>query len=710
MNRGMLKKRIAVIMSAACVLTVIPTPAFAAELTDTAVTEAFVDDGFPEEAVVADDETGAAGENVSEELFEAGTTEDEAVFEDEAAPEEFPLIDGADEAAAEELFMDITDEAGYEFDDTGLDDESRDIYAELWNAIGSNNEGTAGTKDDPQKAEFGVTYAGYVYAQSSEAYCSYYKFTVPKAGRIRLDTWTLDNAMGWYIRSGEDPLWYDPQLSSPIVDWTPNFPNTYYTNNTIGPKPFAIDLIPGDYYMVLTPHDTSEASKTPARYSFHMTFIELIAKAGETLLVDSKLGGANNTQKDAIPIELNKQYLAQSTADTYHENDWYQFTPKKSVKLYITASTQQAGHVDFEFVDGNGYVQGYYGEPPLVEMGHGVVGYPIVLKSEDYQKKMRPTTLEANKTYYIRVKVGARTSAQVQAEYTGGYRFMFSTKKQKPVKSVKISAKELQLTPGSLFRLNASVSPKTACDTGVTWYTDDQNVAIVDYETGIVQIPDSAKAGSAATITVRANLPKVNYAPPSELIKSYAEATCKVTIVDGAPLSSNKICDPIVTKQKVALDSAKFFGTSYKKYVVTPKECGSVSKGVFKSKNSSDASPNGMVTITAFAKSGKKYMPAATVSFRIITPEYRDKTKKGKPVKTYTFKEKTTVSSDQILSANGIKADKWTLKGKAGKFELDEKTGAVKILDSGSCKITAWYGEDKNAAKYTFTLKAKLPK
>ncbi|MCR5486750.1 MAG: Ig-like domain-containing protein [Lachnospiraceae bacterium] len=665
MNRGLVKKKLAVLVSAACILSAVPTPAFASESADAAVPEAAV-----EESLEA--EEASAGVVVSDEP---------------AAPDQGNGM-ALDEAAAA----------------AGWDEETKALYAELAGALGTVSTYGAGTSDHPVDIEWGTVYSGNVSRNESVPTNSYYQFTLDKPGRIRLDT-ISNKEMGWYILSAENG--WDLEKQRGLL-WTPAFPETYYPDNTSGMNPYAVDLIPGDYYLLLIAKDS--LANTTVNYVFSMRFIELEPKSGEKLLFDNKLGGSNNEQKDAIPIELNTQYLAQQTADTYHENDWYQFTPKKKVKLYITASTQQAGHVDFSFVDGAGKIQSYFGEPPLVEMGHGIVGYPIVLKSEDYLKKMRPTTLEANKTYYIKVKVGARTSAQVQGEYTGGYRFMFSTKKPKPVKSIKISAKELQLTPGSIFRLSASVSPKAAFDTGVTWYTEDQNIAIVDYETGIVQVPEGAKAGSSTTVKVRANLPKVNYAPPSVLINKYAEETCKITIVEGEPVSANKICDPIVSKQKIDLSEEKFFGKKYDKYVVTPKDCGAVSKGVFKSTNPSEIAPGGMVTITGFTKSGKKYTAASTVSFRILAPEYKDKNKSGKPVKTYTYKEKTTVSSDHIISVNGIKADKWTLKGKASSFELDEKTGVVKILNSGSCTITAWYGKDSYAAKYTYTLKAKLPK
>ncbi len=164
------------------------------------------------------------------------------------------------------------------------------------------------------------------------------------------------------------------------------------------------------------------------------------------------------------------------------------------------------------------------------------------------------------------------------------------------------------------------------------------------------------------------------------------------------PSDSAKKADQIptyVVKQKLDISSEFENLGTIAGYTVSDKNLAKVSKkGSVKFKNA------GQVTIGAYTKEGKTKTPVSkTITINIEKP---------------TPKKASTLNVG--LSANGVsyldgitnaKAAKW-VSSKPAVVEVDSETGVIRALKSGSAKITAFFGDGKNAAKYK--IKIKVPK
>lgn len=178
------------------------------------------------------------------------------------------------------------------------------------------------------------------------------------------------------------------------------------------------------------------------------------------------------------------------------------------------------------------------------------------------------------------------------------------------------------------------------------------------------------------------------------------------------PDPETRVCPNIVTKQKVDLSTADYFGAAFDKkdsWTVEPKTLGSVSKGIFTAKKP------GEVTVT-WKDKDKKVKGIA--KFTIETPDinYPVNPKNGKKLSTMTYyrKGETIDVSTLISTTSGLTPVKYECSDKKGKnFVFDEKTNTLTVLNSGGCKITVYYNygdNDKYAAKYPVSIKSSLPK
>ena len=188
-------------------------------------------------------------------------------------------------------------------------------------------------------------------------------------------------------------------------------------------------------------------------------------------------------------------------------------------------------------------------------------------------------------------------------------------------------------------------------------------------------------------------------------------------------------CTAVAVKQKVNLYTDDYFGAGYgdkvaktDKFEVTPKGCGTFSKGIFTGKKAET------VTVTRLAKDGKNYLPVDSVSFTVEAPDYLKTDtsgKKPKAIKQVTsIKKGDEFDMSEYIGCPSVEPEFYEISDKKGNFTLnDPREGVVTVNASGSCKVTAYYCEEiedlsdtakvnaakKNAAKIQFTIKSTIP-
>ena len=291
----------------------------------------------------------------------------------------------------------------------------------------------------------------------------------------------------------------------------------------------------------------------------------------------------------------------------------------------------------------------------------------------------------------------------------------------KPVTKLTLDNTVLTMNPGEEKTLTAAVAPLTADDTGVKFEVIEGS-DIITLSEDIVKEEDSKKKVANNTVTITANkkgkaVIKVTTTGKNKKDQPL-EATCTVSVIEG-----KSDCPAVATKQKVDLTAKEYFGDLGQPFDkndvfevdTDDKAYGSVTnKGIFTAKKDTKDAKDGIVTVTWKKKEGKNKNAIGSVSFKIETPDYVQKDKNNKPVKTVNlYKRTATVSPDEVISTNLISPSGYLCSDTKGtNFDFDEKTGIVTAKKSGSCKITVLYGDnDKKLATiaYTYTVKATLP-
>ncbi len=144
-------------------------------------------------------------------------------------------------------------------------------------------------------------------------------------------------------------------------------------------------------------------------------------------------------------------------------------------------------------------------------------------------------------------------------------------------------------------------------------------------------------------------------------------------------------------------NASELFSQSYKKYVASPKGIVSISKkGVITGKKA------GKVTITGYVKQGKKWVPGSEqVTLTIEKPSFRSKRVTG-------TRAGQVINAADNLTGVSSSPTRW----KSSKSSVADITGSGSITTKrgGTTKITAYFGEGKKAAKFSFTLRVKIPK
>ncbi len=564
--------------------------------------------------------------------------------------------------------------------------------------------------DAPKEINFGQEYKGKLYPdfRSNHDYINagdgtkayghhYYKFVVQKHGRLTFTSDSSDKGIYWSIKDVKDvedapekKFYWRPEGSSAIT----------------GKNTYTIDLIPATYYVKLD--SSSEYNYT--EYSFKMTFKEIKAEKDEKPELDNVFGGSRSEQEQAVLIDMDQKYVAQSSCDNENRFDWYKFTLTGNSRLHVSLSSEEVNSLGFYMYKGNGDpISLYPTDAWQAGVGKSLVGQPVCTSYPDSQSK-KPSPF-AEGTYYF----------AIQKHGTGNYKFEISTKEKTPITGLKVvgtdgkTVTSVAVPVNKTISLNAIVLPETAYDRTVTWVSDDTNVATV--ENGVIT---GLKGGCKATITVTTNSKNKSGKPLT--------AKIKVDVVDVEISELNRLCDlsaNVVSKEKVNLISDDYFGKDFKtnkndKWIVLntetgkpDKTLGSVAKGVF-----TGGKTGGQVTVVRQVKVGKTYVDSGKVTFTNEVPKYfKDEKKKDIKTANLLVDKGAYVMPEQMIDFAGatVLPDYYECSDKKNaNFDFNPATGVVVAKKSGSCKITAYYGSNngqdkKNAGKIEYTVKAKIP-
>ncbi len=158
----------------------------------------------------------------------------------------------------------------------------------------------------------------------------------------------------------------------------------------------------------------------------------------------------------------------------------------------------------------------------------------------------------------------------------------------------------------------------------------------------------------------------------------------------------------IVVGQKIDLKGAAYFGQGYDGYKVRSKEGNVDSNGIFSAKKAGTG-----VKVVAFESRGKYTRAVKTLSFTI------EKSEVPKNMKAVILTSRgETMDAGSVLTGTGVVPTGYA-SSKPSVVSVDPATGLVTALDKGSAKITILFGgtdpKDKNAAKYSSTVKSNIP-
>ena len=167
-----------------------------------------------------------------------------------------------------------------------------------------------------------------------------------------------------------------------------------------------------------------------------------------------------------------------------------------------------------------------------------------------------------------------------------------------------------------------------------------------------------------------------------------------------------------VVGQKFDVTADGCLGQSYAKYMVAPSGAASVSKGVVTVKK---APADGKITVSGCVKNSKgKYVPEKAYIFTAQKPVFAKTLTLSRPYFADINPDDENASRDgnALVTGTDLRPDAW-VSSKPGVAAVDPDMGLITAVGKGTAKITAVYGSadpaDKNAAKYSFSVKVSIP-
>ncbi len=576
------------------------------------------------------------------------------------------------------------------------------------------------------------------YDSSSHLKYNVYEFTLKEAGRIKLTT--ESDGINWYLSCKlKDYYSLSPEYDHKDRLWNLEFGKLFeeagYDSDDEDPitTETTLDLIAGTYYLYAVPY--LYPMNDPITYSFATTYDPIkYNNKTEITVFDTKVFGSNNTYEESTEIVTDQMYVAQSTTDNWDRTDWYTFRLDKPSSLYLTASTEEIDKLEFRM-----YRYNPIGDPVLLSWEPST---PIEIGTQVLDKKALPIkSVENNELidrsdyyssghteyedglYYL--SVNKKAGDQKEVCKTGWYRFKLLTKKKaaKPLTEVQIldgktvvstskkaATGKINIALNQEKNISVNILPTDADEQTFTWEIDDPKIANIDVTTGEMILKPVAAGECNLTVT-------------TDGVDKNGETlttSCAIVVREEA---TEKACPTVITKQKVDLTGEEFFGSAIDKkneklLVVDPdtaddetptkSKLGVVSKvGLFTAK-----SP-GKVTVLRMYKVGKNdYEETARITFDIETPVINYPIlDNGNRAKNFTFvKAGVVYNTADFISTTSEQKPTFTSSDKKNKIsELSTLGGMFVMLKSGTVKLTASYGEGKNAAKYTIVIKASYP-
>lgn len=546
-----------------------------------------------------------------------------------------------------------------------------------------------GSYDDDDPEEIPYTFGKKVSSTMEKGDIDVYSFTVQKAGRVSIHTESGGNywIIGTEFVSLEDlddcKLW--------------QFPTDETTH--IGVDDNHVDLIPGTYYLYVI--SGSYGAPDEIEYSFTLKMDEIKAAGNEKTAFDDSIEGSHKNANTAWAIVTDQKYVAQSHNTFLRtggspSTDWFMFTLKKDSRVYLSASTDQIDLLKFRFYtyDSSRRIEDLISTDPCpIEV------YANQQITNQQVKKYREDTVLKAGTYCMNV-VKERDDSNDSKGNTGAYRFIISTKQtgetDVPVTGVTIqnngaAVNSIRVSLDDTKELTAVVKPDKATEKGVTWESDNPDVAQVSNDGVVTGVAVGECTIIATTIGVTKN-------------DEHLTAECKVKVVQASEQKETPI---VIAKQKYDLSGEDFFNEPFdsknEKYVWAPKNLAGISKDKFTAKKP------GIVTVTKQVKEGKKYADWRSIEIEIETPVVQY------PAGEKTFKKfvpEQEIDLDELIicEKSGAKPARYVAGDKSGKkYALTSDGRKLNIYQSGNVKVTAYYSEG-NEASYPINFTVKIPK
>ncbi len=181
---------------------------------------------------------------------------------------------------------------------------------------------------------------------------------------------------------------------------------------------------------------------------------------------------------------------------------------------------------------------------------------------------------------------------------------------------------------------------------------------------------------------------KKDEASGKEAVKDEVSVTTKEE--EGKEIRVISFNRDLAVKQKV--DASAYLG-EHKKYVVLPKGAARIDR----KKKLITLKKSGMITITAYDKEGRDWVPKEEVNLRAYQTMVKQKN-----IKTVAMGQ--TIDGAANIDDSVLIPDRWESSNPAS-VAVDEKTGVISPMTAGRASITAYYGSGKNAAKVKFTIR-----
>ena len=272
----------------------------------------------------------------------------------------------------------------------------------------------------------------------------------------------------------------------------------------------------------------------------------------------------------------------------------------------------------------------------------------------------------------------------------------------KAVDSIQLSKSEVSIVEGENTALTASVLPADAENRSVSWTSSDEDIATVS-SSGIVTARSMGEAVITAT-TVDGKFTDsciVTVAAKEQDKDKDTEQETDPKPDDSDPTKTENdepvvVDDVLAVGQKVSV--SRFFGKSYAKYAVEPKGYASVSsKGLLTAKKA------GAVTVIGLIKSGMKWVQDTdnAIEIEIERPAFEERTV------PLSYAGETFDANDNLEATSCVPSSWATSNAKV--LSIDTETGIATAEKSGTAKVSAVFGEGKNAAKYSFTVTVTVP-